>query len=157
LEGENPDEPTRALPLSVRSILQLTSDEKLAIRAETTLLFPQIFSPSRSNAKKAVYVDVSMYLMTYHGILAHQTRDFFSAGSVGQNGPTGNFIRDATGRIQPQMKDAALYLEDDLFLEYWGVVPEPADRISEWLIRADQIAQGWIPSEEFFLEEKRIS
>ncbi|WGI22249.1 hypothetical protein [Amylibacter sp. IMCC11727] len=52
------------------------------------------------------------------------------------------------------MKNAALYLEDALFLEYWGVVPEPADRISEWLIRADRIATDWTPSEELFLEDK---
>lgn len=154
LEENNPDKPAHSLPLEVRSILQLSKGEKLKIRAEATLLIPQVLSKSRSNDKKAAYVDVAMYLMTYHGILAHQTRDFFSAGSVGENGPTGDFIRDATNRIQDEIRHSALYLEDALFLEYWGSVPDPSDRIGEWLRRADQFASNWTPSNELFLEEQ---
>jgi len=33
------------------------------------------------------YDDVVLFLLTYHGVLAHQTRDMFSAGS-GQTLPT---------------------------------------------------------------------
>lgn len=154
LENSDPDGPVHSLPLEVRSILQLSREEKLAVRAESTLLVPKVFSRSRSQNKKEAYVDVAMYLMTYRGILAHQTRDFFSAGSVGENGPTGDFVRDATHRIQDEIRQATQYLEDAVFLEYWGMVPEPSKRISEWLRRADSFATDWKPSDELFLEEQ---
>ncbi len=154
LEDKDIDDSGHSLPLEVRSILQLSAEEKKAIRAEATLLIPKVFSPSRSKHKKDAYVDVAMYFMTYRGILAHQTRDFFSAGSVGENGATGNFVRDATHRIQEEMREAAQYLEDALFLEYWGRVPKPSERILEWLKHADYFAADWTPSEELFLEEQ---
>lgn len=154
LESSDPDKHDHSLPLEVKSILQLSQKEKLAIRAEATLLVPKVFSPSRSKGKKEAYVDVAMYLMTFHGILAHQTRDFFSAGSVGENGITGDFIRDATNRIQDEIRQASQYLEEAVFFEYWGVVPEPSERIVEWLHRADGFATDWKPSDELFLEEQ---
>jgi len=154
LEDTEFENTSHSLPLVVRSILQLSGDEKKAIRAEATLLVPKVFSRSRTRGKKEAYVDVAMYYMTFHGILAHQTRDFFSAGSVGENGPTGDFVRDATNRIQDEIKFAAQYLEDALFLEYWGIVPEPNERIREWLRRADSFASGWKPSDELFLAEQ---
>jgi hypothetical protein len=48
------------------------------------------------------------------------------------------------------MKNAAEYLEDALFLEYWGEnVPRPK-RIKEWLRRADRFAKDWKPSKALF-------
>lgn len=154
LDNDHTVDQEHSLPLGVRSILQLSKEEKLRVRAEATLLVPNVFSRSRSSEKSAAYVDVAMYLMTYRGILAHQTRDFFTAGSVGQDGPTGNFIRDATNRIQDEIRDAAEYLEDGLFLEYWGSIPERSQIIFEWLKRADESASDWRPSDELFLEEQ---
>ncbi|MEQ6204013.1 hypothetical protein ABMC88_13255 [Sulfitobacter sp. HNIBRBA2951] len=154
LEDTELDEAGHSLPLEVRSILQLSAEEKKSIRAEATLLVPKIFSPSRSRNKKGAYVDVAMFYMTYRGILAHQTRDFFSAGSVGENGATGDYVRDATNRIQDEMRAAALYLEDALFLEYWGYVPERSSVILDWLRLADEMASDWTPSDELFLAEQ---
>ena len=48
------------------------------------------------------------------------------------------------------MRDAAQRLDDDLFEEYWGAVVPPANRICEWLVRADRFATGWTPSEILF-------
>jgi hypothetical protein len=94
-----------------------------------------------------------MFLLTYYGILCPQARDLFSAGSVALRSNStrgGNYIMRALNDIESEMRHAAKTLEDDLFVEYWGVSASPKDRIAEWLKRADEYAKTWKPSKELF-------
>lgn len=76
---EEKAEPEHTLPIQVRLYMDLPSEEKRRLRAEGALLCPQIVAGSRTKNK---YNDVALYLLTYHGVLASNTRDLFSAGSV---------------------------------------------------------------------------
>lgn len=150
LEDKPEREQEHSLPLEVRLYMNLEQDEKRKLRAEAALLCPQIVKPSRSKKK---YDDVAIYLLTYHGVLCSQVRDLFSAGSValrsdGTRG--GNYILRALKDIEPEMTAAAHGLEDALFVEYWERSVPPADRIKEWLKRADALAKGWRPSKALF-------
>ena len=56
--------------------------------------------------------------------------------------------------LEDDMRKAAGYLEDGLFIEYWGVeaaktinIHNAHDRIRYWLYKADQYAQAWRPSD----------
>jgi len=147
------EDPGRLLPLEVRLYLNLEQDEKIQLRAEAALLCPQVCKPPRAKGK---YNDVATYLLTYHGVLVSQARDLFSAGSVAlKSNPArgGLYIVRSLSEIEPEMREAALRLEDRLFLEYWGSVPKPEERIRHWLSLADQYASGsWIPSKVLFTE-----
>lgn len=151
LEDRDIDEQSHALPLEVKVYMDLPRTEKRRYRAEAAVMCPQVVGGSRQRRK---YVDAVMYLMTYRGVLCPQARDLFSAGSVGEQGPTNNFLLNSLIDIQCEMRRAAQYLEEALFVEYWEESPEPANRLLEWLKRADSFAQGWVPSEHLFLKEQ---
>ena len=150
---EEKEEQDHTLPLQVRIYMNLNQKEKRKLRAEAAILCPQIVKPSRSKDK---YSDAVSYMLIYRGVLCPQARDLFSAGSVAlRTDPVrgGNYLQRALTDIESEMRIAALTLEDALFEEYWGrIVPKEA-RISTWLTMADSYAQGWIPSEELFLNK----
>ena len=140
--------------LNVRLYMHLSQSEKTRLRAEATLLCPQVLGGSRRRNK---YNDAAMYLLTVHGVFAPQTRDLFSAGSVamkasGHRG--GNYKLRALLNIQDAIREAADRLDDALFQEYWGVVVPREKRIIEWLRQADHYAKDWRPSEHVFLDEQ---
>lgn len=140
------------LPLQVRLYMALPQEEKRKLRAEAALLCPQIVKPSRSKNK---YTDPAMYLLTYHGVLCPQARDLFSAGSVALRSDStrgGVYIARALKDIEQEMITAARILPDALFVEYWGKSAPRNQRISEWLKRADSLAQDWKPSKTLFLK-----
>ena len=94
-----------------------------------------------------------LYLLTYHGVLCHQARDLFSAGSVANpnNGDEGGiYIERALKLIEVEMREAALTMDDALFVEYWGGSVVPENRIKRWLEKADAVATGWKPSDSLF-------
>ena len=141
------------LPIQARLYTKLSDSEKIKLRAEAVLLCPGIV---RSGRAKNKYDDAVLYLLTYHGVLCHQARDLFSAGSVAN--PTndnkgGIYIKRAIERIETEIREAASRMEDALFEEYWGTAVPPERRIEEWLRRADALATSWTPSEVLFLEE----
>ncbi|NQY81655.1 MAG: restriction endonuclease [Alphaproteobacteria bacterium] len=145
---EDQDEES-AIPVEIKIYMDLSQSEKRILRAEASILCPQICGGSRQKTK---YYDVSTYLLRVHGVLAPQTRDLFSAGSVGaRHGERGgNYIQRALQDIEPEMRQAAVRLDDDLFIEYWGASCPPNDRIAEWLKMADGYAKNWKPSEHLF-------
>ena len=68
-------------------------------------------------------IHIFLYLLTYHGVLCHQARDLFSAGSVANpnnDDEGGSYIERALKLIESEMKAAALRMDDALFVEYWG-------------------------------------
>ena len=150
LEG-NDDEAGRSLPVEIRIYMDLTQREKRQFRAEAAVLCPQICGGPRERTK---YYDVSTYLLRAHGVLAPQTRDLFSAGSVGaKHGERGGtYMQRALSDIEPEMRVAMSTLDGELFVEYWGVNCSPADRTREWLSQADRYARDWKPSDHLFLD-----
>jgi len=119
------------------------------------LLCPRIVQSGRSRNK---YYDVVLYLLTYHGVLCHQARDLFSAGSVANpnnDDDGGIYLQRAIALIEPEIRAAAARMDGALFEEYWGVTVPPERRIREWLRRADEFAQDWRPSGVLFLDEER--
>jgi hypothetical protein len=147
-----PDDPeeTHSLPIEARLYMSLPQTEKRKLRAEAALLSPQIVKPSRAKHK---YDDAVLYLLTYHGVLCPQARDLFSAGSVALRGDQtrgGNYVQRALLDIEEEMIAAAGYLEDSLFVEYWGEEVPPAQRITKWLENADRLAGDWVPSDVLF-------
>ena len=148
LEEKADDE--HSVPIQVRLFANLTPEEKLQMRAEASLLCPQIVGSSRNRTK---YIDPIMFLLTYHGVLA--TRDAFSAGSAAGPDRGGIYVQKALQNIQSQMITAATYMDDSLFKEYWGRYVAPENRIQEWLKLADSYAemanQQWKPSAVLFL------
>lgn len=59
--------------------------------------------------------------------------------------------------LENDMRKAAVYLEDALFIEYWGSevcskfdIHDPISRIKTWLHMADNIAITWKPSDFLF-------
>lgn len=130
--------------------MSLPLDEKRRYRAEAALLSPKICLPGSSRGK---YVDATMFLLTYHGVLCPQARDLFSAGSVALRGSKergGNYILRALLDIEGEMWAAAATLDDALFVEYWGQSVPQSERITEWLRRADSYATTWRPSDHLF-------
>jgi len=148
LEDKETDDQTHSLSLQVKVYMDLDVNEKRKLRAEAALMCPQIVGGSRQRRK---YVDAVMYIMTYRGVLCPQARDLFSAGSVAGPARGGNYLLRGLIDIQTEMCEAAEYLEDALFEEYWGEVPPKHLRIKEWLKRADSFAIKWKPSSELFL------
>lgn len=165
---------SHALPLNARLYTNLDLEEKNRMRAEAVLLCPQVLSSGRSRHK---YDDLVMFMLTYHGVLCHQARDLFSAGSaagVGGNGRIketkiedrikdldfdGIYILRSLLHLEENMLKAAAYLEDKLFFEYWGEkacttinIHKPEERIRYWLQQADYYAKEWKPSEYLFLK-----
>lgn len=148
-DKEESDEHTT--PLQARLYTNLSMEEKTKLRAEAALLCPSIVKSGRSRNK---YDDMVLYLLTYHGVLCHQARDLFSAGSVANpknDDEGGIYIERALRLIETEMEDAALHMEDALFVEYWGESVLPEKRIKRWLEKADALAKDWIPSKSLFL------
>lgn len=136
----------------VRTYMSLPHKEKRILRAEAALLCPQVCGGPHVRNK---YTDAALYLLNHHGVFSPQARDLFSAGSVAlraDDSRGGIYILRALQDIQDLMKEAAEYLDDDLFEEYWGESCPPDERISEWLRQADGYASGWVPSETLFLD-----
>ena len=146
---EDQDDP--GSPLEVRLYMSLTKPEKIKLRAEGALLFPEIVAGSRVKDK---YNDVAFFFLRYHNVFCPQTRDLFSAGSVAGKERGGNYLQRALKNIESQMIEAAERLPSDLIEEYWGERIEPKDRIKFWLNRADRLAKTWKPSEQLFTESK---
>lgn len=146
--GDEADEHT--LPLNIRLYTNLSDLEKIRYRAEALLLCPTILKSGRAKGK---YDDAVMFLLSYHGVLCHQASDLFSAGSVANpkndnNG--GLYIERAVRLMENDILKASTEMDDALFLEYWGEVVRPDDRIRKWLEKADAIAVGWTPSQSLF-------
>ncbi|NJL26106.1 MAG: restriction endonuclease [Calothrix sp. SM1_5_4] len=138
-----------SLPMQVQLFSNLSNEEKLKMRAEASLLCPQIVGSRRNRTK---YIDPIMYLLTYHGILA--TRDAFSAGSAAGPERGGIYVQKALKKVESQMVEAAYYLESALFVEYWGKNVTQRKRIKTWLAMADTYAKvanpSWKPSDVLF-------
>lgn len=148
-EKEDSDEHTT--PIQARLYTNLSTEEKTRLRAEAAILCPGIVKSGRSRNK---YDDVVLYLLTYHGVLCHQARDLFSAGSVANpknDDEGGIYIERALKLIENEMREAALTMSDALFVEYWGESVQPEQRINRWLEKADELATGWVPSRSLFL------
>lgn len=151
---EEKPEQEHTLPIQVRLYTELSQSEKRKLRAEASLLCPTIVAGSRVKNK---YSDVAMYLLTYHGVLASQARDLFSAGSVAMASDSnrgGLYIHRALADIEDEMINAAYTMEDALFVEYWKESVPPNKRIKHWLELADKIATDWKPSKVLFLNKK---
>jgi hypothetical protein len=146
---EDQDSPGK--PLEVKLYMSLTKPEKVKLRAQGALLFPQIVAGSRVKDK---YNDVAFFLLKYHNVFCPQTRDLFTAGSVAGKERGGNYLMRSLKSIQAEMIEAAAQLPGDLIEEYWGERVEPNDRIAAWLKRADRLAQNWKPSEHLFTDDK---
>jgi len=150
IEEKESDEHT--VPLQARLYTNLSINEKTQLRAEAALLCPKIVDSGRSRNK---YDDMVLYLLTYHGIICHQARDLFSAGSVANpnnDDEGGIYIERSLKLIESEMRDAAMKMDDALFVEYWGESVAPEKRIDRWLEKADEIARDWKPSTSLFLE-----
>lgn len=137
-------------PLQARLYTNLTMEEKTRLRAEAALLCPKIVMSGRARNK---YDDMVLYLLTYHGVLCHQARDLFSAGSVAV--PAGKerggiYIERALRLIEGDMIAAAERMDDALFVEYWGESVPKDQRIKRWLEKADGYATEWKPSASLF-------
>ena len=147
-------EPTHSVPLKVRPYVDLSRMKQRILRAEAAILCPQVCGPSRGPVGRRKYVDPALYILMHHGVIAPQTRDLFSAGSVAQDIPgvyDGEpYVSRALRGIEDLMADAAERLDDMLFEEYWGEACPRQTRIDEWLRRADEIATDWVPSQTLF-------
>ena len=150
--GDKEDSDEHTTPVQARLYTNLSIEEKTRLRAEAALLCPSIVKSGRSRNK---YDDMVLYLLTYHGVLCHQARDLFSAGSVANpknDDEGGVYIERSLKLIEGEMKDAALRMDDALFVEYWGESVPPEKRIKRWLEKADELATEWVPSKSLFLE-----
>jgi hypothetical protein len=152
---EDPDNSDHSLSVQPRLYTKLSAAEKLRYRAEAVLLCPRICESGRSPTK---YDDVVLYLLTYRGVLCHQARDLFSAGSVAdpkKEKKAGLNIQKAIALIQGEIRKAAMDLEPALFEEYWGKDVPAKDRIKYWLQLADKAAgDKWTPSASLFLSNQ---
>ena len=151
---EDLEKPTHSLPITVTIYRHLPNAEKRKLRAEAALLCPEVVGAAAARGK---YDRAGLYLITRHGIFAPQLRDLFSAGSVGaRGGRRGHtYIIAALADIETEMKQAAEYLDDELFVEYWGGGCLAERRIAEWLVKADSYATEWTPSAELFKRSAR--
>jgi hypothetical protein len=142
------------LPIQARLYTKLQPTEKVKLRAEAALLCPQIVDSGRSRNK---YDDVVSFLGTYHGVLCHQVRDLFTAGSAAKVQTSTNgtkHIEIAIRLLEEEIISAALRMDDALFIEYWGKSVPPDQRVKEWLKIADSIAKDWKPSTVLFLDHQ---
>ncbi len=142
-------ETSHTLPVAVRVYRTLAEHEKRKLRAEATLLCPEVVQPGSRRGK---YDRAGLYLITQYAVFAPQLRDLYSAGSVGaRDGERGHkYIVAALRDIQREMVDAARRLDERLFEEYWSFPCLPVHRIPVWLRMADEHATDWTPSRELF-------
>lgn len=153
LEDREIDDQEHSMSLAVKVYMDLSPKEKRQMRAESALMCPQIVGGSRQKRK---YIDATLYLMTYRGVLCPQARDLFSAGSVAGAARGGHYLSRALVDIQSEMRIASEHLEQGLFVEYWGGAPPEngRERLLVWLDMADKVATNWTPSDHLFLEEQ---
>ncbi len=144
------DEDGHSLPIQARLYTSLSQDEKIISRAEAAVLCPKVFQGSRAKKK---YDDVALYLLTYRGVLCHQARDLFTAGSVAGKARGGIYLKKSMLDIEHELLVALRDLPDELFEEYWGFSCPQLTRKVEWLKMADENAVGWIPSEVLFQKQ----
>lgn len=147
---ESADDSPHSLPLEVRLFTSLPQEERRRLRAELVLLCPQVL---QSPGSKNKYDNAALYALTYRGVLCHQARDLFSAGSVALRSDSkrgGNYLIRALQDIEAEILEAAATLEDALFEEYWGETAPKERRIPIWLKKADANAYLWKPSEVLF-------
>ena len=155
IEDKETDEHT--LPIQARLYTNLTTEEKTRLRAEAALVCPKIVKSGRDRSK---YDDVVLYLLTYHGVLCHQARDLFSAGSVAnpKNDDNGGiYIERALQLLEKDMRKAAVEMDDAIFVEYWGESVPPEKRIKRWLEKADEFAKDWKPSVSLFIDNNEVT
>ena len=148
------DKEEHTVPLQARLYTKLTEEEKKRLRAEAALLCPMIVKSGRSRDK---YDDMVLFLLTYHGVICHQARDLFSAGSVANpknDDDGGIYIQRALQLLEAEMIQAAERMPMSLFVEYWDEEVEPSQRIKRWLEKADEYAKDWTPSKTLFLNKK---
>jgi hypothetical protein len=141
------DENSPGVPLEVRLYMHLPKEEKIRLRAEGTILFPQVVGGSRVKNK---YNDVAFFFLNHHNVFCPQTRDLFSAGSVAGKDRGGHYLGRALKNIEPALRDAAKRLPAELFEVYWGENVPVEKRLKEWLLRADSFAKDWTPSDVLF-------
>ena len=149
---EDSDSEAHTMPIQARLYTSLPKEEKARLRAEAALLCPIIVKSGRVRNK---YDDAVLYLLTYHGVLCHQARDLFSAGSVANpdnDDKGGVYIQRALKLLETPMREAAARMDDGLFVEYWGESVLPERRIARWLEKADALASDWKPSDCLFLD-----
>lgn len=149
---EDLEEFQQGLPAQITPYIHLDDPRKRLLRAEASFLCPVVVS-----RKKNKYLDPIMYILRRHGVLCHQGRDLFTAGSVALRRDArrgGNYIERSLIDLQDEMRTVAAYLESDLIMEYWDTDFIPEDRIAEWLRRADKFASDWIPSETLFVDDQ---
>lgn len=149
---EDSDSEAHTMPIQARLYTSLPKEEKTRLRAEAVLLCPIVVKSGRVKNK---YDDAVLYLLTYHGVLCHQARDLFTAGSVanpGNDDQGGVYIQRALKLLETPMREAAARMDDALFVEYWGESVPSERRISRWLEKADALASDWKPSDCLFLE-----
>lgn len=147
---DDKNEELHTTPAQARLYIHLNQEEKIRLRAEAALLCPEIV---RSGRVKNKYDDVVLYLLTYHGVLCHQARDLFTAGSVANpdnEDKGGRYIAKALKLLEKPMVEASRRMNASLFIEYWGEEVKPEDRIKRWLEKADELATDWKPSEFLF-------
>ncbi len=130
----------------------LDDETKTRYRAEATLLCPKALQGSRVAGK---YNDALLFLLTYHGVICHQIRDLFTAGSVAKVQFSDHSgipqMQKALVLLQDEMMKVAYELDPALFEEYWGEAVPEDDRIAWWLAKADEYASGWVPSDVLFI------
>jgi len=107
IEEKESDEHT--VPLQARLYTNLSAVEKTRLRAEAALLCPKIVDSGRSRNK---YEDVVLYLLTYHGIICHQARDLFSAGSVAPQKRISRWLERADEMARDWTPSKSLFTED---------------------------------------------
>lgn len=113
---DSPDD-EHSLPIQARLYTSLSQPEKLKLRAEAALLCPGIVQSGNVRDK---YNDVVLYILTYHGVICHQARDLFSAGSVANpknDDEGGIYIERALKLVEHEMLIAAAEMDDELFVE----------------------------------------
>lgn len=154
---EERPEQEHSVDIVARLYTSLPDAEQRKLRAEAALLFPQCTGSSRARKGyngNTKYADIALFLLTYHGVLCHQTRDLFTAGSAAEKNPKfvrgTDYLPQALEDIEAEMYAAAETMDDALFVEYWGESVPPEQRIARWLERADRHATEWVPSEVLF-------
>ena len=144
-------EADHSLELNVRLYANLSPDEKRSLRAEAALLCPQVCGSKWTRNKFAL---PAMYAITQWGVLCPQARDLFSAGSVAEQiSPLDDkepYVSRGLRDIEDSMVEAAMWMPDALFVEYWGRGCPPDERIRTWLAMADAAAKEWKPSDYLF-------
>jgi hypothetical protein len=145
LEDQNNEQ--HSLPIKARLFTKIEKSEKRKLRAQAIILCPQILKGSTQRDK---YDDAALFILTYHGVICHQARDLFSAGSVSPEK-----FRSICGRnnhcrslmdIQDEIIAEIQELDSALFEEYWGCTFPRNKLLEEWLQRADKNAKNWKPS-----------